>query len=159
MQYIYPNTDNKHLYQFLYEGPGGPKISLCEGPDKFNECIQHLKNLKPLPPLELCEDLVVEVPKEHQKWASRENFADLLGEKKANLAEHYQAYQFHFDIGSSDPETCAVIQIVDDNNTFKGSRRHNILSPHVSSLGLSSYSTNKKNCVYMLFAKKSYEKI
>ena len=76
------------------------------------ETIEILNNMKPLPPLEQCDDLNVKVPKNVTKWSKREVFADLLGEKKANLAEHYNNYQFQFDIGSADPTICAIMQIL-----------------------------------------------
>jgi len=155
MKYIINNPEPKPGSQFLYDGPGGPKISLAEGPAKFKECIDHLNSIRTIPALELSDDLTVKVPKNVNKWTKREVFADLLGEKKANLAEHYVAYQFQFDIGSCDPEISAIMQIVDDNNTFKGSRRANILSRNASLVGISSHKMGKKNCVYMLFARRA----
>lgn len=153
MQYISESNDPKPGTYFIYDNPPNPKISLSEGKERFKECMEFLYYMKPLTPLTLCEPLTVKVPKTASKWSKREIFADLLGEKKANLAEHYTNYQFHFDIGSPDAEISAIMQIVDDNHTFKGSRRENILSKTANLVGISSHKSGKKNCTYILFAK------
>jgi len=126
---------------------------LTEGEDKFRECIEYLNRMNPIPPIELCEDLKVKVPKEIENWSKHKIFAELLGEKKATLAESYIGYQFQFDIGWTDPEVSAIMQIVDDNNAFKGSRRENILNKAFSLVGITNQKKGKKNCVYLLFAK------
>ena len=154
MQFIKKSADPKPGSLYIFECPDGPKISLSEGPSKFYETISYLDSLYySLPVLKQSEDLSVKVPRNINNWTKREIFADLLGEKKANLAEHYTNYQFHFDIGSYDPVISAIIQIVDDNYTFKGQRRNNILNEECEKVGISSYKIGKKNCVYVLFAK------
>ena len=76
MQFIQKNSDPKPGSLFLFDGPGGPKISLSEGLLRFKETIDILKNMKSLPPLEQCDDLNVKVPKNVTKWSKREVFAE-----------------------------------------------------------------------------------
>jgi len=56
------------------------------------------------------------------------------------------------DLGVSDPETCLLLQIVDDS-PFKGKRRDNILNPTMKSVGISFMKQKTKFCSYVTFAK------
>jgi len=155
-------NDKKKDYLFLYDNPTATgenghhniKISLSEGKKKFKECIDYLNTLQPLPPLEFCEELCIKVPEDENKWLNKDSLADLLGEKKVEMAERYNSYRFHFDVGAINSEVSAIIQIVDDNKSFKGNRRENILNESITSVGISNFIC-KRNCVYLLFANKA----
>jgi len=148
------NSDPKQGALFIYDRNGGPKLSLAEGVIKWRECIEVLSYMKPLPPLDKDDELIVKVPKSEINWAKKDVFTEILEEKKHELGERYSLEHFHFDIGWGDPETSAVIQIVDDNKTFKNSRRTNILSKKASLVGISNQKNGNKNCVYILFGNK-----
>lgn len=115
--------------------------------------------MEPLPKLQLTDDLKVKVPKSEINWAKKDIFIKILGQKKELLGERYTDYQFQFDIGWLDPEICTIMQIVDDNTSFKNSRRDNILSCKTNYVGICNQRIGKKNCVYILFAKKAKKEL
>lgn len=155
LAFIRKNHEPREGSLFFYDKGNGPKVSLSYGIIKFKECIDYLNTLIPMPPLKLCPDLTVKVPKAVSDWARKEVFRDLFKEKKDILKDKYYNFQFHFDIGYIDAEISAVLQIVDDNQTFNGARRNSILNKDLHHVGISNQKNGKKNCVYVLFANKS----
>jgi hypothetical protein len=99
-------------------------------------------------------DLKLKIPKSFNKWADKNSLADLLAEKKVELGQKYKNYHFYFDIGFDDPEVSCVLQLVDDNLFFRGVRRETILNDELGYVGISSFKTGNKNCVYLLFGQK-----
>jgi len=145
------NKSNLSGSNYYYENQNllGPKILLAEGWSKVLEFVEYLRSLKPLKPLEYNHRLCLAVPKSKADWTNREVFMKLISDKKEEL--NYRKIFFHFDIGYLDAETSAILQLVDDNTGFNGSRRRNILNPHVVQVGISNLVNGLKNCTYVLF--------
>ncbi len=156
MEFIKRSSDggSNDSPMYYWEREGDPKMALQHGEEKFLECIEFLNKMKPMLPLAYNQKLNIKVPLETSKWNENEILADLLAEKKVNLAEHYLNYQFQYDIGLLDPIVSAVMQVVDDNPIFNGKRRANILNRNLTNIGIMSRKCGKKNCVYMLFARR-----
>ncbi len=155
MEFIKANKNPKEKdfiwckYYYKHSSVNGPKVLLNEGWSKLYEFVDYLKNMKPLLPLEYNKNLALEIPEEKQNWTNKENFTKLIYEKKQLL--NFPKYCFHFDIGYLNAEISAILQLVDDNTGFGGSRRKNILNPEVKQVGISNKLNGKKNCTYMLF--------
>lgn len=140
---------------YIYENKeiNGPKILLSIGWSKLSEFADYLKTMKPLNPLVFNQNLCLKVPDSKADWANKEVFTKLIETKKKELNISLVKYNFHFDIGYLDAETSAILQLVDDNIGFNGSRRNNILKVDARQIGISNYVIGRKNCVYVLLAR------
>ncbi len=138
---------------YVYENYNlhGPKILLAQGWSKLSELVESLKNQNPIKPLEYNYKLCLEVPNSKSDWSNKEIFLKLISDKKEEL--NLKKTSFHFDIGYLDAETSAVLQLIDDNTGFSGSRRRNILNPNCTRVGISNIINGLKNCTYVLFVR------
>ncbi len=138
-------------YYYLNENASGPKILLASGWSKISEFVEILKRMKPLKPLEYNPKLNLKISSAKADWTNKEIFLKFISDKKEELK--LNKINFHFDIGYLDAETCAVLQLVDDNLGFNGSRRKNILNSEVNQVGVSNVTSGLKNCTYVIFTK------
>jgi len=109
--------------------------------------------MTPISKLDFNSSLCLNIPEKKSDWTNKELYSKLIEDKKDELNMSLIKYNFHFDIGYLDAETSAVLQLVDDNIGFKGSRRTNILNPEARQIGISNMVIGKKNCTYVLLAK------
>jgi hypothetical protein len=153
IKYIQNNTDPNSKNAAFYVKENIPKIALVRGEIAFRETIEILKKLKPLNPLEQREDLQVPIPEDQSSWIIKDLISENVNKLKAKAKEEgkYTNFNFHFDIGSSQPESSFVLQLVDDT-AFKGNRSKNLLSSSFKFVGINSTKHRNKHCGYFLFA-------
>lgn len=125
---------------------------LLRGEEAFKEMADILRKTAPLPVFEMRKDLVIEVPENSKDWFNKEVINSLFNKKKEELHDKYQSFSFHYDIGTSIPDVSTVLQVVDDNVGFNGSRRQNILSDTFKYIGIGFAKEKTKYCFYFVFA-------
>jgi len=125
---------------------------LYRGEVAFREVMGLLCNLGPLQPFELRSELSVEVPESSKDWANKELINQKFNQKKKELGDKYENFIFHYDIGTYVPHIATVLQVVDDNIGFNGSRRQNILSETFKYVGVGYGKDKNKHCFYYVFA-------
>lgn len=131
----------------------GTKVSLVRGEEAFKEVAQILSEMPPSAPLEYTEELVIPIPEDQKDWKNNTLISQLLAKKKAEVISKYPECVFNMDLGVSDPEMSALLQVVDDS-PFKGKRRDNLLNPNNRFVGISYVSKPKnKFCCYLTFSK------
>lgn len=145
--------ENKEKGGGTFEKEGMPKVALNRGEPAFREFIEKLKTIEPLPKLEARDDLKVDINEDPQKWTDKNLISEAVNNRKAAIKDtsNYNAFNFHFDVGSPVAETSFILQLVDDT-PFKGSRQRNILNKDFKYVGISSLKVKNKNCGYFLFA-------
>jgi hypothetical protein len=128
------------------------KLILSRGREAFEECIEILKNQKPLPPLEFNKELKLPFPKDRPDVStSREYITHALLEKSRELKGRYSINWFHYDNNVCDAEISCMMQIVDDNNS-NGERRKHILDDTVRYVGINIGKVkNSIYCIYLVF--------
>jgi hypothetical protein len=102
------------------------KVVLSKGKECFMKAIECLMQTKPLPLLQLVEDIALELN-------------DNMDSQKINqfLKNRTNDYcKYNIDITGKNAETSCILQLVDDTNN-KGARRDNILNPLFKYIGIS----------------------
>ena len=131
------------------------KIGLKEGISKFNECKRYLIQTDSCKPLEIDDDLCIEIPDDTQLWLDHEYIRQQIVDKQNEILnetkKNYSLFGFHFDYGLTDPTLSSVLQIVDDNNC-ENRRRFNILNPEYKAIGVTYKQIGKKFISYFFFA-------
>jgi len=151
MQYIKPNPDPKPGANYFFEYQNYPKISLTKGKEEFLDCINMLKNMTPVQPLQDNPFLYLNVPTISENWVKKQIINSMILAKKEEIITKVNKLQFHYDIAGINPVLTVMHQIIDDNITFNHTRRKNILDEDFNSIGISNYNIGKKVCVYLLF--------
>ncbi len=129
------------------------KILLPKGKKAFENCIDYLKDLKPMEKLELLEELKLPFPVKNPEVASaRDYITSSLINKAAELKDKLKINWFHYDNNILNAEISTVLQLVDDNNS-NGQRRKHLLDNKVRYVGI-NVGHIKKNiyCIYLIFA-------
>jgi len=152
IKYIQPNPEPKKNQNFIYSQEKLPKTMLLNGEVAFRDMINILKVTAPLPSFEFKQDLVIEVPENSKEWFNKDVINTLFNKKKEELRDKYQSFSFHYDIGTCIPNVSTVLQVVDDNVGFSGSRRHNLLSETFKYIGIGCAKEKTKYCFYIVFA-------
>jgi len=130
----------------------GIKVALVKGEEAFRSAANLLLSVKGLCQLEQQADLIVPIASDQKEWKNQKTISEVLAKRKADNGDKYSEYLFNMDLGVSDPETCLLLQIIDDS-PFKGKRRENILSANCKHVGINSMKDKKKFCTYITFAK------
>ncbi len=147
--------DNKILFDC-----GNNVYSLLnKGKKAFDDCIKYLSTQISLEPIELNNDLKIninienEVEKEY--YYSLEFIEKILKQKFESIKNEYDILGFHYDICSNNTEISSILQLVDDDIENNLTRRKNILNRNVKYVGI-SYVNIKENiiCYYLLFGNK-----
>ncbi len=125
---------------------------LLRGEVAFKEVMEILEQKESVPKLEYRKDLVMDVPEGSKEWFNKEIVNNLFTKKKEELKDKYQNFSFHYDIGTCNPEISTVLQVVDDNVGFNGSRRSNILNENFKYIGIGQAKDKTKYCFYFVFA-------
>ena len=137
--------------KIIYDA-NGAKVALVKGEEAFINVSNILKSISPLNELDLQSDLSIQIPEDQKEWKNQKSITDLLTKIKIENANKYTEYLFNIDLGVSDPETCLLLQIIDDS-PFKGKRRENLLNPNMRYIGINSIKQKSKFCTYLIFAK------
>ena len=147
--------DNKILFDC-----GNNVYSLLnKGKKAFDDCIKFLSVQIALEPLELNNDLKIDIniEKEEKKdyYYSFEFIEKILNKKYEQIKNEYNILGFHYDICSNNTEISSILQLVDDDIENHLTRRNNILNRNVKYVGI-SYVNIKENiiCYYLLFGNK-----
>ncbi len=120
----------------IFKEKCGNKIKLLRGKDAFDDCISILEKTKPMKPLVFDNDLIIKIPHHKSLFLDKKVMVELIYEKKNSSKFHSKNFGFHYDIGSINPETSCVLQLVDDR-CKKCYRRNNILNEEFNFIGIS----------------------
>ena len=113
IKYIKVNEKTGKGNEFIFNKDDTCKVNLIKGKSAFIEAAEILAMQDCLTPLEFKEDLIIEIPNDKKLFIDKTYIEEYLNKKLDSL--EYKLLGFHFDLGVSDPLTCVVLQIVDDN--------------------------------------------
>lgn len=124
------------------------KVAVKLGEPAFKEAAEKLRNMQPLKPFELCEEIAVSVPEEEDRMKNAKVFNELVEEKKktANIDTYYK------DL-IKDPYTSVLLMVVDDNGKNSGKKSNVILGTEYTKMAVTSRRVKKTFCAYYTFAK------
>ena len=147
--------DNKILFDC-----GNNVYSLLnKGKKAFDDCIKYLSTQISLEPIELNNDLKININTENEVekeyYYSLEFIEKILKQKFESIKNEYNILGFHYDLCSNNTEISSILQIVDDDIECNFTRRKNILNRNVKYVGI-SFVNIKDNiiCYYLLFGNK-----
>ena len=141
-------NDHKEV-KYLFIKKGICKIGLINGKKSFLEQAQRMSIQESLSPLEYDEEITIHVPDQQEIWVDRD-FMQMFVEEKISFL-NYEHFGFHLDLGTVDPLTSVILQIVDEN-LFNNQRRNNIFNPNYKKIAISNLKLDNKFCVYISFA-------
>ena len=124
---------------------GKVKIALNEGESAFNECIEYLKNLEPMEPLEFDPYLTIQPPQSEQEIKDKNDIHKKVDDMISN-GVYISSYWRDF---IKDPEISFLLMIVDDNGVNKGRKRNDILNPSMKYIGISSAEIKRNFVSYI----------
>ncbi len=125
-------------------------ILLNRGEEAFDEAIEELSQLHPMERLIFNEEITVKPPENEQELVDK----DYLNREVYKLLENDIIIKAYWRDIISDPETCLILMIVDDNSQETGQKRRDILDPNMKYMGISSSKFGKNFCSFMTFANK-----
>ena len=122
------------------------------GRDFFEQAAAFMREIEPVPPIELDSNLAIKVPDGAKIYADKKQLSALVCKKIDLFKIKFDKFEFHYDICSLDGKVSCLLQIVDDSNSGT-KRRKALLNGDFSKVGI-SYSKLKNNtyCIYVLFA-------
>ena len=132
-------TDNKK--RIIYKSK--VKVLLDKGIKAFEEAKLILSNTKPMNKLKYDYNMKLKLPKNILNIKSNHYLKNQIFIKADNGID---IKSFWKEI-ISDPETCFILMIVDDNGKKKGYKRRNILNPEYKYIGISSKKFDDKNFI------------
>ena len=124
---------------------GKVKIALTEGESAFNECIEYLKNLEPMEPLEFDPYLTIQPPQNEQEIKDKNDIHKKV-DNMINSGVYISSYWKDF---VKDPEISFLLMIVDDNGIKSGRKRNDILNPSMKYIGISSAEIKRNFVSYI----------
>ena len=124
------------------------KVAVKSGEPAFKAAAEKLRNMQPLNPFQLCEEIAVSVPEEEDKMKNAKVFNELVEEKKktANIDAYYK------DL-IKDPYTSVLLMVVDDNGKNSGKKSNVILGNEYTKMAVTNRRVKKTFCAYFTFAK------
>lgn len=141
IKYIKPNYERKRSSAFIFRKPGFDKVGLPSGEDGFKNTIDILKKSQKLNELQWCDEIRIPLPEGIEDF-NKEILQKIILTKRNELNGNYPNFSVNIDV-ISDPETSALLQIVDDN-TFQGQRRETILDPKFKYIAVAQAKDKKK---------------
>ena len=121
------------------------KVALSRGKPAFDEAIEYLKNLKPMPKLVFSQELLVTPPSSEEQIKDRTYMNEIINEK---VQAGVPIKSFWRDI-IKDRETCLILMIVDDTGANSGKKRNDILDPSMQCIGITSRKIGKSFASYV----------
>ena len=121
------------------------KVALSRGLPAFDETIDFLKKLNPMPKLIFSNDLLIDAPINEEQLKDKKYMNEQINEKVQN---GIPIKSFWRDI-IKDPETCLILMIVDDNGPNSGKKRNDILDPNMQCIGIVSKKIGKNFASYI----------
>ena len=138
---------------FVYTNGDISQPLLC-GPDRFQEVAKKLKALKPLDPVQFNEELSLEVDTKEQKINDKDVIADIIQNKKKELAKEgkIRLERAFIDLSRSvlNPEICILLILVDDRK-FKFYRYESILWETAEYVGILVKKQKTKGLLFVSF--------
>ena len=124
------------------------KVALNRGEIAFKDAAEELRNMEPLPPLELISDICVPLPEEEAEIKD----SSYLREQVKILREKTNIDVFFKDLIKI-PEVSALLMIVDDSEKNPGKKRQAVLNKDFKYIGISSKFIGKTFIAYFAFSK------
>jgi len=125
------------------------KVALSKGEPAFIEAAKQLRNLNPVPPLELKNEICVTLPEKEEDIKD----SNYLREQVRILRENTTVDIFFKDLIKI-PEISALLMIVDDSTKSPGKKRQAVLNKNYKYIGISSKFVGKTFVAYFTFSKK-----
>ena len=124
------------------------KVALTRGEMAFREAAEKLRNMEPVPPLELNENIIIPLP------GTEEEIKDptFLKEQVKALRENTNIDLFFKDLIKV-PEVSALLMIVDDSVKNPGRKRQALLNKDFKYVGINSHFIGKTFVAYFAFSK------
>ncbi len=124
------------------------KVALNRGESAFHEAADELRNMNPLPPLELKSDICVPLPEDEEEIKD----SSYLREQVKLLRAVTNIDVFFKDLIKI-PEVSALLMIVDDSGKNPGKKRQAVLNKDFKYIGISSKFIGKTFIAYFAFSK------
>ncbi len=121
------------------------KVALNKGVNSFEEAKMFLSNTKPMKKLIYDHKMKINLPKNEEEIKNKNYLKNQIF-KKGNNGVYIRTYWREI---ISDPDTCFVLLIVDDNGKNTGKKRRDILNPFCKYIGISSIMINKSFACYI----------
>ena len=123
------------------------KVALNKGEPAFREAAEILRNMNPLPPLELKNNICVPLPESEEEMKD----SSYLKEQVKILRENDKIDVFFKDLIKI-PEVSALLMIVDDSERNPGKKRQAVLSKDFKYIGINSKFIGKNFIAYFTFS-------
>ena len=139
-------VNNKLIYS-----NGIVNVSLNEGEPAFKQAANHLRQMLPLPPLQLYEPIAIMVPYDESQMKNTNIFHELVAQHRHN---HIEIDSYFKDL-IKDPYTSVLLMIIDDNGKSNNTRKKRdvVLGREYTKMAVTSRQVNKTFCAYLTFAK------
>ena len=124
------------------------KVALTTGEKAFQEAIDYLRKLSPLPPLEFSQEKCIPLPNTEEEL----NNPSFLKNQVKVLREQTRIDVFYKDLIKI-PEISGLLMIVDDTNKNAGKKRRALLSNELKYIGVSSKFIGRTFVAYFSFSK------
>ena len=124
------------------------KVALTTGEKAFQEAIDYLRTLSPLPPLEFSQEKCIPLPNTEEEL----NNPSFLKSQVKVLREQTRIDVFYKDLIKI-PEISGLLMIVDDTNKNAGKTRRALLSNELKYIGVSSKFIGRTFVAYFSFSK------
>ena len=124
------------------------KVALNRGEIAFKDAAEELRNMEPLPPLELKNDICVPLPEEEAEIRD----SSYLREQVKIIREKTNIDVFFKDLIKI-PDVSALLMIVDDSEKNPGKKRQAVLNSEFKYIGISSKFIGKTFIAYFAFSK------
>jgi hypothetical protein len=125
-------------------------VRLNEGEPAFKQAATHLRQMRPLPPLQLDEDMAIMVPYDESQMKNTNIFHELVAQRRKSIK-----IDSYFKDLIKDPYTSVLLMIVDDNGKSSNTRKKRdiVLGREYTKMAVTSRRVNKTFCAYLTFAK------
>ena len=124
------------------------KVALTTGEKAFQEAIDYLRTLSPLPPLEFSQEKCIPLPNTEEEL----NNPSFLKNQVKVLREQTRIDVFYKDLIKI-PEISGLLMIVDDTNKNAGKKRRALLNNELKYIGVSSKFIGRTFVAYFSFSK------
>ena len=124
------------------------KVALTTGEKAFQEAIDYLRTLSPLPPLEFSQEKCIPLPNTEEEL----NNPSFLKNQVKVLREQTRIDVFYKDLIKI-PEISGLLMIVDDTNKNAGKKRRALLNNELKYIGVNSKFIGRTFVAYFSFSK------
>lgn len=126
------------------------KVSLNIGEPAFKQAADHLRQMLPLAPLQLHEDIAIMVPHDESQMKNTEVLHQLVEQRRCKGKVEIDSY---FKDLIKDPYTSVLLMIIDDNGRNTRKKKDVVLGKEYTKMAVTSRRIGKTFCAYLTFAK------